>query len=109
MRGEAAPPQCHGLTADLQRRIHAQVGRARFGTGEDDARTLNKRLPGPVSAQQALYLTLLVLAEIERLPSDHATWRTSIRKHLTLYPPNQTVKPLPTQTTRAVQQKRSSH
>jgi len=32
----------------------------------------NQRLPAPVSAQQALYLTLLVLAEIER----HGLWAT---------------------------------
>ncbi len=66
MRGEAAPPQRHRLAADPQRFSHPQVGRARFGTGQDDAQTLNERLPGPVSAQQALDLTLLLLAEIER-------------------------------------------
>jgi len=66
MRGEAGPPQRHRLAVDPQRRSHAQVGRARFGTGQDDAQARNQRLSGPVSAQQALYLTLLLLAEIER-------------------------------------------
>lgn len=66
MRGEAAPPQRHGLAADPQRRRHPQVGRARFGTGQDDAQARNQRLPGPVPTQQALDLALLPLAEIER-------------------------------------------
>jgi hypothetical protein len=50
MRGEAAPPERHGLAADPQRRRHPQVGRARFGTGQDDAQARNQRLSGPVPA-----------------------------------------------------------
>jgi hypothetical protein len=70
MFGKALAPQRHRLPAHAQSCRDPQIGRPRFGAGEDDAQALSEGLARPAPAEKPVQLSHLVLAEIQ----NHSLW-----------------------------------